>query len=67
MTGRPGDDHYDAKITVLGEYINHHVKEEEGEMFPKARKEGRHGRAGQEARRAEGAADGGNGARGGRR
>jgi len=39
MTGRPGDDHYDAKITVLGEYINHHVKEEEGEMFPKARKE----------------------------
>ena len=39
MTGRPGDDHYDAKVTVLGEYINHHVKEEEGEMFPKARKE----------------------------
>jgi hypothetical protein len=34
----PGDDHYDAKVTVLGEYIDHHVKEEEGEMFPKARK-----------------------------
>ncbi len=34
----PGDDLYDAKVTVLGEQIQHHVKEEEGEMFPKARK-----------------------------
>ena len=34
----PGDDHYDARVTVLGEYIDHHVKEEEGEMFEKARK-----------------------------
>jgi hemerythrin superfamily protein len=34
----PGDDHYDARVTVLGEYIDHHVKEEEGEMFGKARK-----------------------------
>jgi len=34
----PGDELYDAKVTVLGEYINHHVGEEEGEMFPKARK-----------------------------
>lgn len=34
----PGDDHYDAKVVVLGEYINHHVDEEEGEMFVKARK-----------------------------
>lgn len=35
---QPGDDLYDAKVTVLGEYIEHHVKEEEKEMFPKARK-----------------------------
>ncbi len=35
---QPGDDHYDAKVTVLGEYIDHHVKEEHEEMFPKARK-----------------------------
>lgn len=34
----PDDDLYDAKVTVLGEQINHHVKEEEGEMFPKAKK-----------------------------
>jgi hemerythrin superfamily protein len=34
----PDDDLYDAKVTVLGEQINHHVKEEEGEMFPKAKR-----------------------------
>jgi hypothetical protein len=34
----PGDDLYDAKVTVLGEEIDHHVKEEEGDMFLKARK-----------------------------
>ena len=34
----PGDDHYDAKVTVLGESIDHHVKEEQEEMFPKAKK-----------------------------
>ena len=36
--GHPGDDHYDATVMVLGEYIRHHVKEEHGEIFPKARK-----------------------------
>ncbi len=34
----PEDELYGARVTVLGEQINHHVKEEEGEMFPKARK-----------------------------
>ena len=32
-----GDPLFDAKVTVLGEYINHHVEEEETELFPECR------------------------------
>jgi hemerythrin superfamily protein len=34
----PGDELYDARVKVLAEYVEHHVKEEEGEIFPKTRK-----------------------------
>lgn len=30
------DEMFDAKVTVLGEYIDHHVKEERTEIFVKA-------------------------------
>ncbi|MBQ5947043.1 hemerythrin domain-containing protein [Massilia sp. ST3] len=34
----PDEELYDAKVKVLGEMIEHHVEEEEKEMFPKVRK-----------------------------
>jgi len=34
----PGDESYQPTFKVLGEYVNHHIKEEEGELFPKAKR-----------------------------
>jgi hemerythrin superfamily protein len=34
------DPNYYATFTVLGEYVRHHIKEEQGEMFPQAKQAG---------------------------
>jgi hypothetical protein len=36
----PGDDHFDATVSVLGEEVGHHIAKEEGEMFEAARRAG---------------------------
>lgn len=36
----PEENLYNAKVKVLGEYVDHHAKEEEAEMFPKAKASG---------------------------
>ena len=35
---RPHDEEYCALVTVLGEYVNHHIDEEHKELFPQLKK-----------------------------
>lgn len=34
----PDESHYDAKVKVLGEEVEHHIEEEQDEMFPRVNK-----------------------------
>ena len=34
----PSDPMLDATVKILGEYVNHHVEEEQNEIFPKVEK-----------------------------
>lgn len=39
-TMEPGDELYNARVKVLGEYVQHHVREEEKRIFPRVRSAG---------------------------
>ena len=59
------ESHFDAKFRVLAENVRHHIKEEEGEMLPKARKvKVDFDALAEKMRRTQGAAAGGRGSPG---
>lgn len=40
LAANPHDQLYDAKVAVLGEYVEHHVQDEQDTLFPKLRGSG---------------------------